>query len=90
MRSGNRQKLVKVDPIKFGPILSPLDLKWESFQEVIADGVSCGPDQLVINSLEWHFSKPQNSPWVPVKNIPGWMSLIKQVTAKVNKDPAYT
>jgi hypothetical protein len=79
-------KMVKADPLKFGPRRVSLDVSWEAFVGVVAKEVSCTTGQLAVSSFEWHFSKPQNSPWVPLNSEHGWESLVKQVTAKMSKD----
>jgi hypothetical protein len=85
---GNKSKMVKVDTLKFGPRRVSVNIAWEEFQDVVAKEVLCNAPQLAINSFEWHYSKPQNSPWVPVNSEHGWESLVKQVTAKIAKDPS--
>ena len=87
-RVGYKSKMVKVDTLKFGPRRVSLGITWEDFKNVVAKELSCNAPQLAVNSFEWHFSKPQNSPWVPVNGEHGWESLVKQVSTKIAKDPS--
>ncbi|KAF8139208.1 hypothetical protein K438DRAFT_1996265 [Mycena galopus ATCC 62051] len=73
------KKVAKVEPISHGPITADTDMTWDYMVNTIAKLLGTSPEFLVISSMEWRWLKPQNSPWLPLRNESGFASLIRQL-----------
>ncbi|KAF8185562.1 hypothetical protein K438DRAFT_1973860 [Mycena galopus ATCC 62051] len=73
------KKVAKVEPISHGPITANTDMTWDYMVNTIAKLLGTSPEFLVISSMEWRWLKPQNSPWLPLRNESGFASLIRQL-----------
>ncbi|KAJ6614198.1 hypothetical protein B0H10DRAFT_2221508 [Mycena sp. CBHHK59/15] len=73
------KKTAKVEPTTHGPITANTDMVWEDALDAIADLLGTTSEFLVISSIEWRWLKPQNSAWLPLRNLGGYSSLIKQI-----------
>ncbi|KAJ7321266.1 hypothetical protein DFH08DRAFT_970131 [Mycena albidolilacea] len=73
------KKVAKVEPISHGPITANTDMTWDYMVDTIANLLGTSPEFLVISSMEWRWLKPQNSPWLPLRNESGFASLIRQL-----------
>lgn len=83
---GRQTKSVKCDPLKFGPTNFELNVTWEPFLVTISTLLRSSVPNLALPSFEWHFLKPQNSPWLPLNTEQGLHSLLRQASAKVAKE----
>lgn len=57
-------------------------MEWDPFLGVIADKLSVERSDLILSSLEWHWLKPASSPWLPIQDEPGFLSMLKKVKSK--------
>ncbi|KAJ7742112.1 hypothetical protein DFH07DRAFT_777789 [Mycena maculata] len=73
------KKPTKVEPTTHGPITANTDMVWEDALDAIAVLLGTTSEFLVISSIEWCWLKPQNSAWLPLRNLGGYSSLIKQI-----------
>ena len=84
VRTGNRKtKVEKTEPFSFGPANMKADIGWDDFTAAVAGlvHVICQPLQLCIGTMEWHWLKPANSPWLPLQNETGLVSMLNKVVA---------
>ncbi|KAJ7831198.1 hypothetical protein B0H14DRAFT_3464204 [Mycena olivaceomarginata] len=83
-RTSNRKpKVVKQDPIKFGPTDVPTQIAWEPFLVMLAELVQTVVPNLAVVSFEWHFLKPNNSAWLPLNSSKALSSMLKQIATKL-------
>ncbi|KAJ6626532.1 hypothetical protein B0H10DRAFT_1941826 [Mycena sp. CBHHK59/15] len=73
------KKVAKVEPISHGPITANTDMIWDYMVDTIAKLLGTSAEFLIISSMEWRWLKPQNSPWLPLRNESGFASLIRQL-----------
>ncbi|KAF8199378.1 hypothetical protein K438DRAFT_1933409 [Mycena galopus ATCC 62051] len=73
------KKAAKVEPSSHGPITANTDMAWEDTLDAVAILLGTTSEFLVISSIEWRWLKPQNSAWLPLRNLGGYSSLIKQI-----------
>ncbi|KAG6907596.1 hypothetical protein DXG01_008316 [Tephrocybe rancida] len=83
-RGGKKSKTEKQDPLQFGPFNVPLNVNWAGLQTIISDGLKTTVDCLPLSSIQWHFLKPANSPWLPLNTEPAMQSMLRQVEGKAN------
>ena len=69
-----------VHHVTMGLINMSTNFSWDVFLHKIATLIKCQPDQLTFGSFEWHWLKPASSPWLPLQNKNGLLSLLKRVT----------
>lgn len=53
----------------------------------MADILGTLPLLLALDSIEWRWLKPANSPWLPLRSASGYSSLIKQLALSTGKAP---
>ncbi|KAJ7732293.1 hypothetical protein B0H16DRAFT_1468641 [Mycena metata] len=75
------KKALKPEPNSFGPISANTDMTWDNTVEAICELLSTSPQFLVSSSMEWHWLKPKNSAWLPLRNLAGYASLVKQIVS---------
>jgi hypothetical protein len=82
VRTGNRKtKVEKAEPLSFGPANMKANIGWDHFTAAIAGLVKCQPPQLCIGTMEWHWLKPANTPWLPLQNETSLISMLNKVVA---------
>ncbi|KAF8582711.1 hypothetical protein K439DRAFT_1661620 [Ramaria rubella] len=75
-------KLVKQDPLRFGPIDILTTTEWEGFLDLIAEACETTRGCLNTASLTWRWSKPANSPIMPLSTEVAFLSLRKKIGPK--------
>ncbi|KAJ7829940.1 hypothetical protein B0H13DRAFT_2679691 [Mycena leptocephala] len=73
------KKATKVEPISHGPISASTDMTWDEMVTTVAKLLGTSAEFVVTSSMEWRWLKPQNSPWLPLRNESGFSSLIRQL-----------
>ncbi|KAK6988800.1 hypothetical protein R3P38DRAFT_3094426 [Favolaschia claudopus] len=73
------KKAPKHEQPSFGPITAHTDMDYDVFLEVLAEKLSATPNFLVLSSMEWRYVKPANSVWLPLRDLDGYKSLIKNI-----------
>ncbi|KAK7041330.1 hypothetical protein R3P38DRAFT_3453747 [Favolaschia claudopus] len=51
----------------------------EDFLDAVAERLSTTAVYLVLSSMEWRYLKPANSSWLPLRDVPGYKSLINKI-----------
>ena len=74
--STHKKKVLKTDPITYGPADFMSDRIWTQFLVQLASIVDSLPTLLTLLSLEWRWQKPANSLWVPLQDESGYSSFI--------------
>lgn len=89
--AGRKEKTVKGDPKKLGPITIPTTLSWDEFIiELVRLTKAKAFQNLAVPTFEWHHLKPSTSPRIPLTNANGWDSLLKQVALLTSpKNPPF-
>ena len=65
-----------------GPYEISVNIGWDTFLRVVAEKLMVVPSSLVIASFAWHWLKPASSPWLPVQDENGFVSMLKKVKTK--------
>jgi len=86
VQSGCKTKVEKQEPLKFGPVNVAFEIGWDVLLLKIMELLEISVDCLVISSMEWHFLKPQNSPWLPMNNENTMQFMLRQAAVKFKKD----
>jgi hypothetical protein len=68
-----------------GPFLIFVNVGWMELLGIIADGLAIQRADLVVTSFEWHWVKPASSPWLPVQDENGFMSMLKKIRSNISK-----
>jgi hypothetical protein len=84
-RVGGKLKSEKQELLKLGPITVQFNVEWENFLVAIAGLLEVAVNHIVTRSMEWHFLKPQNSPWLPLNSSASMQSMFGQVKGKKDK-----
>ena len=77
--STRKKKVLKTDPITYGPADFVSDWTWTQFLAQLAGIVDSLPTLLALPSLEWRWQKPANSLWVPLQDESGYSSFIRKL-----------
>ncbi|KAF8583259.1 hypothetical protein K439DRAFT_1506978 [Ramaria rubella] len=75
-------KLVKQDPLRFGPIDILTTTEWEGFLDQITEACETTRGCLNTASLTWRWSKPANSPIMLLSTEVAFLSLQKKIGPK--------
>jgi hypothetical protein len=54
-------------------------MAWDETVTTVAKLLGTSAEFVVTSSMEWRWLKPQNSPWLPLRNESGFSSLIRQL-----------
>ncbi|KAJ6611843.1 hypothetical protein B0H10DRAFT_2192734 [Mycena sp. CBHHK59/15] len=73
------KKAAKPGPHTHGPISANTNATWDDSVDALAELLGTSSQFLVVSSMEWHWLKPQNSVWLPLRNESGYSSLVKQL-----------
>ncbi|KAJ6514352.1 hypothetical protein C8R47DRAFT_1313674 [Mycena vitilis] len=80
------KKAAKVEPAKFGPFVANTEMVYDDLVQNLADAVESEVAMLIASSMEWRWTKPANSLFVPLRNEAGAISLtMKQVRKSAAK-----
>ncbi|KAF8581605.1 hypothetical protein K439DRAFT_1636028, partial [Ramaria rubella] len=75
-------KFIKQDPLRFGLIDIHTTMEWDSFLDLIAGACETTRGCLNTSSLTWRWSKPGNSPIMPLSSEVAFLSLRKKLGPK--------
>jgi hypothetical protein len=79
-RARGASKKTKAEEVKaYGPVPLTADISWGDFTGIIAKELSCRDEQLNVCTFEWRWSKPANSPWIPVQTETGLLSMLNKI-----------
>jgi hypothetical protein len=77
--STRRKKVMKTDPVTYGPADFASDSIWDQFLTQLASTVDSLASLLALPSLEWRWQKPANSLWVPLRGESGYASFLRKL-----------
>ncbi|KAF8576962.1 hypothetical protein K439DRAFT_1622455 [Ramaria rubella] len=80
---GTKHKFVKQDPILFGPVDFDTNTEWSTFQEQVAEVSETTVECLNVPSFTWRWTKPANSPWMPLSSGNAFDTLKRKLTHKL-------
>ena len=85
--SSKKTKNTKPELDNKGPYNVPINIEWDAFLGVVSEKLMVVPSTLIVTSFEWHWLKPASSPWLPIQDEKGFVSMLKKV--KTKSDPIW-
>ena len=70
--------------MNIGPVNVSETIEWDPFLDVIANLLKAKPENLRVGTFEWKWLKPASSPWLPLQNSGGLVSMLKKVKTKTD------
>lgn len=90
IRTGQRKtRLVKQDPLSFGPTPIPHNVTFERLLEIIAEAIQSRPQDLDSRSIQWKPRTPANAKLQPLRDAAGVDGMLSQVFAKAKASIDY-
>lgn len=83
IRTGQRKtRLIKQDPLAFGPKPIPFDVTFHRLLEIISTAIQTRPEDIDSSSIQWKPRTPANAKPQPLRDVAGVNGMLSQVVAK--------